>query len=48
MNFLKGAAEEAYKEGIRASMEYWWISDTDAINKYITTKHMMLLIGKLQ
>ena len=23
MNFLKGAAEEAYKEGIRASMEYW-------------------------
>ncbi|MDG1291059.1 MAG: TonB-dependent receptor plug domain-containing protein [Flavobacteriaceae bacterium] len=23
MNFLKGAAEEAYIEGIRASMEYW-------------------------
>ena len=35
---LTGDAQKAYEEGIRASMEYWGISDADVINNYISAQ----------
>jgi hypothetical protein len=35
---LTGNAEAAYKEGITSSMNYWGITDADAINDYLNTQ----------
>lgn len=32
---VPGTASQAYEEGIRGSMEYWGVSDSDAIDDYI-------------